>query len=189
MPPRMRTLDSGTQTYFAAADANHGNTKNFDTAFNDQPFGGCGLFETFDIVSPPALPPGWTAVNAINPDGILWQTSNSGEPSPPANSLPNAAWINDPDTISDKHVYSPSATIAPLSSADLHFSNNYALEDAFDAGVLEISVDAGRSKTFLQLAASLRGAVTMARSAPVAVIHWLVARRGPAIRVVSSIPT
>ena len=143
MPPRMRTLDSGTQTYFAAANANHGNTKNFDTTFNDQPFGGCGLFETFDIVSPPALPPGWTAINAINPDGILWQTSNSGEPSPPANSLPNAAWINDPDTISDKHVYSPSATIAPLSSADLHFSNNYALEDGFDGGVLEISVDAG----------------------------------------------
>ncbi len=33
-------------------------------------------------------------------------------------------------------------SIDPLSSADLHFSNNYALEDGFDGGVLEISVDA-----------------------------------------------
>jgi hypothetical protein len=94
-------------------------------------------------VTPPALPPGWTAINAIDPDGILWQTSNSGDPSPPAESLPNAAWINDPDTISDKYLYSPSGTIDPLSSAGLHFSNNYALEDGFDGGVLEISVDSG----------------------------------------------
>ena len=141
-PARMRTRDPDTQTYFVAAAANDANTRNFDATFNDQPFGGCGLFESFDIVAPPALPPGWTAINAINPDGILWQTSNSGNPSPPAESLPNAAWINDPDAISDKYLYSPSATIDPLSSADLHFSNNYALEDGFDGGVLEISVDA-----------------------------------------------
>ncbi len=29
---------------------------------------------------------------------------------------PNAAWIKDPDTISDKYLYSPSGTIDPLSS-------------------------------------------------------------------------
>ena len=124
-------------------DAKDGDTNDFDPAFNDQPFAGCGLLESFDTVTPPVLPPGWTAINAINPDGILWQTSNSGDPSPPAESLPNAAWVNDPDMISDKYLDSPSGPIQPLFNADLHFSNNYALEDGFDGGVLEISVDAG----------------------------------------------
>src|ERR1043166_2729819 len=54
----------------------------------------CVLSQNFDGVTPPALPPGWTAANAINPDGVLWQTSNSGLPSPPADTLPNAAWTN-----------------------------------------------------------------------------------------------
>ena len=54
------------------------------------------LDESFDNVTPPALPPGWTATNGINPDGILWQTSNSGVPTPPADTPPNAAWVNDP---------------------------------------------------------------------------------------------
>jgi hypothetical protein len=103
----------------------------------------CSIFENFDVVTPPALPPGWTAINVIDPDGIFWQTSNSGDPTPPAESPPNAAWINDPDAISDKYLYSPPTSIEPLSSADLHFSNNYALQDGFDGGVLEISVDAG----------------------------------------------
>ena len=124
-------------------DAKDGDTNDFNPAFHDQPFAGCGLLEFFDDVTPPLLPPGWTAINAINPDGILWQTSNSGDPSPPAESLPNAAWVNDPDMISDKYLDSPSGPIQPLFNADLHFSNNYALEDGFDGGVLEISVDAG----------------------------------------------
>jgi cell division septation protein DedD len=139
-------------------DAKDGDTNDFNPAFNDQPFAGCGLFEFFDDVTPPLLPPGWTAINAINPDGILWQTSNSGDPSPPAESLPNAAWINDPDMISDKYLDSPSGPIEPLFSAGLHFSNNYALEDGFDGGVLEISVDAGPFQDILAAGGSfLRG--------------------------------
>jgi len=125
------------------ADANEGGTSNIDSALNLQPIAGCGLFESFDFVTPPVLPPGWTAINAIDPDRIFWQTSDSGDPSPPAQSLPNAAWVNDPDTISDKYLDSPTGTINPNASADLHFSNNYALEDTFDGGVLEISVDGG----------------------------------------------
>ena len=132
---------SAHATTITVADANGGNTSNVEPALNFQPE--CGLLESFDNVTPPLLPPGWTAINAINPDGIFWQTSNSGQPIPPANSPPNAAWVNDPDTISDKYLYSPPKLIDSLSSADLHFSNNYALEDGFDGGVLEISVDAG----------------------------------------------
>jgi hypothetical protein len=74
---------------------------------------GCGgiqlLIENFDGVTPPALPPGWVAANAIDPDGIFWVTSNSGDPSPPADSLPNAAFVNDPGAISDKRLDSVSS--------------------------------------------------------------------------------
>jgi hypothetical protein len=103
----------------------------------------CVLFQDFDGVTPPALPPGWTATNAINPDGVLWQTSNSGLPSPPADSVPNAAWINGPAAISDKRLDSPSVMVEPLDNALLTFRNNYALESGFDGGVLEISIDGG----------------------------------------------
>ncbi len=103
----------------------------------------CVLYQDFDGVTPPALPPGWTAANAINPDGVSWQTSNSGLPSPPADTLPNAAWINDPATVSDKRLTSPPVTIPVLQNAALMFRHNYAFEDGFDGGVLEISIDGG----------------------------------------------
>ena len=103
----------------------------------------CVLYQDFDGVTPPALPPGWTAANAINPDGVLWQTSNSGLPSPPADTLPNAAWTNDPATVSDKRLTSPPVTIPFLQNAGLMFRHNYAFEDGFDGGVLEISIDGG----------------------------------------------
>ena len=103
----------------------------------------CSFLENFDAVTPPALPLGWTAINAIDPDGILWQTSNSGLPSPPADSPPNAAWVNDPDMISDKYLDSPPDSIDQLESAALTFRNNYSLENGLDGGVLEISIDGG----------------------------------------------
>jgi hypothetical protein len=103
----------------------------------------CVLFENFDFVTPPALPAGWTAGNGINPDGILWQTSNSGVPSPPADSLPNAAWVNDPAAVSDKYLYSPPIIVDQLENASLMFRNNYSLEASRDGGVLEISIDGG----------------------------------------------
>jgi hypothetical protein len=103
----------------------------------------CGLFESFDFVTPPALPAGWTATNGINPDGILWQTSNSGRPSPPADLPPNAAWVNDPGAISDKYLNSPPIIIDQLENAALSFRNNYSLEASRDGGVLEISIDGG----------------------------------------------
>src|SRR5206468_6169893 len=59
--------------------------------------------ENFDGVTPPALPPDWLATNAQAPPP-LWVTSNSGLPVPPADTLPNAAFIDDPDTVSDKRL-------------------------------------------------------------------------------------
>jgi hypothetical protein len=104
---------------------------------------GCGLFETFDNLTPPALPAGWIATNGIDPDGLVWQTSNSGQPTPPADSLPNAAWVNDPAAISDKYLDSPPIMIEQLKNAALMFRNNYALQTSFDGGVLEVSIDGG----------------------------------------------
>jgi len=132
-----------TATTMPVGDAKDAGTSNSDPPLNFQPVAGCGLFENFELVTPPVLPPGWTAINAIDPDGILWQSSDSGDPSPPANSLPNAGWVNDPDTISDKYLDSPTGTIDPVGSSALFFWNNYALEDGFDGAVLEVSIDGG----------------------------------------------
>jgi hypothetical protein len=109
----------------------------------------CSLFENFDNVTPPALPPGSIAGNVIDPDGIFWQTSNSGFPMPTADSPPNAAWVNDPAMVSDKHLDSPPIAIDSLTNAILSFRNNYALQNAFDGGVLEISIDGGAFQDIL----------------------------------------
>lgn len=94
------------------------------------------ITEFFDSVTPPALPPGWSSTT--------WTTSNSGLPSPPADSLPNAAFVDDPVTISDKQLLSPSIpTIADGLPAKMSFSNNFNFQDGFDGGVLEISFDNG----------------------------------------------
>jgi Galactose oxidase, central domain/Kelch motif len=104
--------------------------------------------ENLDGVTPPALPAGWTATNVIDPDGILWVTSNDGDPFPSADSLPNAAFVNDPDAISDKHLESPSIPIQS-DTAQLIFRQNLDLESGFDGGVLEISIGGGAFQDIL----------------------------------------
>jgi hypothetical protein len=130
----------------------------------------CVLSENFDFVTPPALPPGWTAANAINPDGVLWQTSNSGLPSPPADSPPNAAWVNDPATVSDKRLTSPPVTIPFLQNAGLIFRHNYEFENGFDGGVLEISIDGGpfQDAAFLILQGGYNGTISTCCGNPLA---------------------
>src|SRR5262245_56541313 len=58
-------------------------------------------YENFDAVTPPALPPDWLATNAQGPPPF-WVTSNSGVPMPPADTPPNALFVDDPSVISDK---------------------------------------------------------------------------------------
>jgi hypothetical protein len=106
--------------------------------------------ENFDNVTPPALPPGWLATNALGPPP-LWATSNSGLPSPPADTPPNAAFIDDPAVVSDKRLDSPPFAPFGAVSAQLTFRQNFNLEAApdqnvgFDGGVLEISTDGGNT--------------------------------------------
>ena len=97
------------------------------------------LAENFDFVTPPVLPVGWAATNGIDPDGILWQSSNTGVPAPPADSPPNAVWVNGPAVISDKYLDSATFFIFEAFSPQLTFRHNFNLEGGFDGGVLEIS--------------------------------------------------
>jgi hypothetical protein len=105
--------------------------------------------ETFDGVTVPNFPAGWTATNAAGTPSPLWVTSNSGAPAPPATSLPNAAFIDDPAFASDKRLNSPAIGITSP-NAQLTFQQNRDLEIntsnpaiAFDGGVLEVSIAGG----------------------------------------------
>ena len=110
------------------------------------------LDEKFDDVTPPDLPPFWTAINGIDPDGVLWKTSDSGLPSPPYDTAPNAAWVNDPPVISDKYLDAPGVYTFESSYVRLTFRHNFNLEASeldpnlgFDGGVLELSIDGGNT--------------------------------------------
>jgi hypothetical protein len=104
--------------------------------------------EDFDSAIPPALPPDWLATNAEG-SPPLWVTSSSGVPAPPADTLPDSAFIDDPAVVSDKRVDSPHFT---ADSPQLTFRHNFNLEASdldpnlgFDGGVLEISFDGGNT--------------------------------------------
>lgn len=117
--------------------------------------GPCGglvtVNENFDNVTPPALPAGWLATNAMG-TSLLWLTSNSGVPGPPADTLPNAALIDDPPLISDKRLDSLSISFFEGGGVQLRFRHNFNLEASevdpnvgFDGGVLEVSSDGGNT--------------------------------------------
>lgn len=94
------------------------------------------LTEFFDGVTPPALPSGWSSTT--------WVTSNSGVPIPPSDTLPNAVFVDDPATISDKQLLSPNITLAcDQGGVQVSFRNNFNFQDGFDGGVLEVSYDGG----------------------------------------------
>ncbi len=63
---------------------------------------------------------------------------------PPAETPPNAVFVDDPDTVSDKQLLSPNiGFVADAGPPQLRFRNNFNLQDGFDGGVLEISFDDG----------------------------------------------
>jgi hypothetical protein len=108
------------------------------------------LTQSFDNVVPPTLPPDWLATNVLGPPP-LWVTSNSGLPLPPADSPPNAAFVDDPGLVSDKRLDSLHFPV-PGSSVHLLFEHNFKLEASdvdpnvgFDGGVLEMSFDGGNT--------------------------------------------
>ena len=107
--------------------------------------------DNFDSVMPPMFLPGWVVTNVQGPPP-MWVTSNSGVPSPPADTLPNAAFIDDSGVISDKLLDLPGLTVFEAVGQQLTFRQNFNLEASaedsnlgFDGGVLEISVDQGQT--------------------------------------------
>jgi hypothetical protein len=109
------------------------------------------MTENFDAVTPPALPPGWLATNAVGPPP-LWVTSNSGVPMPTADTPPNAAFIDDPAVVSDKRLDSFQFNFFEVAFPRLTFRHNFNLEASesdpnlgFDGGVLELSTDNGNT--------------------------------------------
>src|SRR5262249_58551696 len=76
------------------------------------------LSEFFDGVTPPALPSGWSSTT--------WVTSNSGVPMPSADTPPNAAFVDDPSTVSDKQLLSPTiVSICDSGPVQVSFRNNF----------------------------------------------------------------
>jgi hypothetical protein len=58
--------------------------------------------------------------------------------------LPNAAFVDDPATISDKQLLSPNiALLCDAGAVQVFFRNNFNFQDGFDGGVLEVSYDGG----------------------------------------------
>jgi hypothetical protein len=109
------------------------------------------LTENFDSITPPALPLLWLATNALGPPPT-WVTSDSGLPMPPADTSPNAAFIDDPVVVSDKRLDSPSFSFFESCCAQVSFRHNFNLEASeidpnvgFDGGVLEMSTDEGNT--------------------------------------------
>ena len=105
----------------------------------------------FDAQTPPNLPGDWLATNAQGPPP-LWGTSNSGVPVPPADTLPNAAFIDDPAVVSDKRLDSFQFNLFESAFPVLTFRHNFNLEASsvdqslgYDGGVLEISTDGGNT--------------------------------------------
>jgi hypothetical protein len=104
----------------------------------NQPTGNCAAFaENFDGVTPPALPAGWMATNAQGP-APLWVTVSERISDTP----PNDAFVDDPATISDKFLDTPSIAITS-GAAQVTFRSSYDLEANgkvyYDGGVLEVS--------------------------------------------------
>ena len=91
--------------------------------------------ESFDQVTPPGLPAGWSA--SLNGLGPAWRGAQGSDLS-----APNAVFAPDPDGVSDTSLTSPSIPIAST-SAQLTFQHRYSLEAGFDGGVLEISINGG----------------------------------------------
>jgi serine protease AprX len=134
--------------------------------------------ENFDGVTPPILPLDWAATNAQGPPP-LWVTSNSGVPTPPADTPPNAAFIDDPASVSDKRLDSPHFTFFEVFNARLTFRHNFNLEASdtdpnvgFDGGVLEISTDGGSTFQYIPSSAFLMGGynrtISTNRGSPIA---------------------
>ncbi len=93
------------------------------------------LTENFDSVTAPTLPAGWVATN-VSGAAPLWVTATGAN-----DTAPNVAFIDDPAAVSNKVLDTPSFVAA--AGSQVTFRHSFTLEDTFDGGVLEISINGG----------------------------------------------
>jgi hypothetical protein len=122
-----------TATLQAQEIGGGGQTRNLTYAFT---VGQAFLSQNFDGVTAPALPAGWTT-STLGGSVNLWATTTSSIDTPP-----NRAFVNNPSTISDNVLDSPSVAV-PAGSSYVSFRNRYQTSNVFDGGVLEISINGG----------------------------------------------
>jgi hypothetical protein len=107
--------------------------------------------ETFDELTPPALPAGWT--NAMSGAGAGWITAAGN-----AFSAPNAAFTDDPATVADNSLQTP--FYVAVANGRITFRHKIDLDASagssvtFDAVVLEISVNGAPFKDIFAVGGS-----------------------------------
>jgi hypothetical protein len=95
------------------------------------------LAQSFDGVTVPALPAGWTSTSESGAGS--WATVNTTP-----DTAPNAAFINDPSTASLTSLVSPQIALPTTSQPiALGFRHSFDFESGWDGGVLELKVGAG----------------------------------------------
>lgn len=102
----------------------------------------CFAVESFDTVTAPALPGGWTS-SATGAAATNWVTTTSG-----SFNGTNNVFVTNPSNISDSRLTSPIIAINQT-NLQFKFKNNYALESGYDGGVLEVSIDGGAFTDFV----------------------------------------
>ncbi len=116
---------------------------------------GVPLAENFDGVTPPALPYGWVATNALGEEPP-WATSAASP-----DTAPNAAFLST-KAAADERLDSPPVWIA-TSSAQLWFRHAYSFaysfpsvpeDDYFTTGSLEVSMNGGEFQDILEAGGS-----------------------------------
>ena len=106
--------------------------------------------DNFDYLTPPRCRR--MAGNKCPCPPPLWVTSDSGLPMPPADTSPNALFVDDPAVVSDKRLDGWFLDFFEDCCVRLTFRHNFNLEASesdpnlgFDGGVLEISTDGGNT--------------------------------------------
>ncbi|MCC6508370.1 MAG: hypothetical protein IT423_04635, partial [Pirellulaceae bacterium] len=92
------------------------------------------VLENFDGVTVPALPSGWVQTAT--------QTNSWGTVAGSSDTTPNHAFVANASIVSESILTSPSFLLS-TSTPILQFRNNFAVEQNFDGGVLEIAVNGG----------------------------------------------
>ncbi len=109
----------------------------------------CNAFQDFDSVTVPALPSGWsTSASGTTPAN--WVTSAAS-----SSSAPNNVFAPNQDDTSDSQLTTPVIAVTQANN-QFKFRNNYNVEDGYDGGVIEISIDGGAFTDLLAAGGSFK---------------------------------